>query len=469
MRFHDRERELALLEELDAIKPSFLVILGRRRVGKTELVRRFIRERRSLYLYVDDRKGPALLLSEFTEQVRSQLGVPDYVSFDTFEGLFRFLMTEAGDAVVAIDEFQRFEAIDPSVVTSLQDLWDSEGKETGPFLIASGSSMGMMHRIFLERGAPLFKRADNVVTLRPFDLASVFDVLEGMGIRKVETKVDLFCLFGGMVHYYNQMERYGTDSLRTTINRLVLDDLAPLRNEVRDILVEGFGRKHTTYFEILAAIAQGRYTVSEIGEVVSVKSSSLSPYLSDLREVLQLVDHSVPVLEDPVRSKKGRYTLKDNFFRFYFKFIFPNSSLYEVGSYGRLREIIQAGWGDHKGNTFEAEARSILSPVLATEFPEVGWFWDRKGNEIDLVGVDPRGRRMLLVEVKTKRLRETAARRVLRDLEGKTRHVPYQPREVLLGLVTLGVEGRKDLEAEGYWVWELEDLTRASRGSPLDR
>ncbi|NIP35789.1 MAG: ATP-binding protein, partial [Thermoplasmata archaeon] len=70
-------------------------------------------------------------------------------------------MTEAGDAVVAIDEFQRFEAIDPSVVTSLQDLWDSEGKETGPFLIASGSSMGMMHRIFLERGAPLFKRADN--------------------------------------------------------------------------------------------------------------------------------------------------------------------------------------------------------------------------------------------------------------------------------------------------------------------
>ena len=77
MRFHDRERELALLEELDAIKPSFLVILGRRRVGKTELVRRFIQGRRSLYLYVDDRKGPEPLLSEFSEQVRSQLGLPE--------------------------------------------------------------------------------------------------------------------------------------------------------------------------------------------------------------------------------------------------------------------------------------------------------------------------------------------------------------------------------------------------------
>ena len=467
MRFYNRERELALLEELDAIRPSFLVILGRRRVGKTELIREFIKDRRSLYLYVDDRKGPELLLSEFSEQVRSQLGFPEYVSFDTFDGLLRFLMTGAGDAVVVIDEFQRLEAIDPSVVTSLQDLWDREGKERGPFLIASGSSMGMMHRIFLGSGAPLFKRADNVVTLRPFSLASVFDVLEGIGVGKAETKVDLFCLFGGMVHYYNQMERYGAKSLRSTLDRLVLDDLAPLRNEVRDILVEGFGRKHATTFEILAAIADGRHTMSEIGDVVSVKASSLSPYLGDLRDVLQLVDHSVPVLEDPVRSKKGRYTLRDNLFRFYFRFIFPNSSLYEVGSYDRLREIIQAGWGDHKGKAFEAEARSILSPRLATEYSNVGWFWDRRGNEIDLVGIDGKGRRMLLVEMKAKRLRFAEARRVLRDLEAKARHVPYQPREVLLGLVACGVEGMEDLEAEGVRVWELEDLLEASRGSPL--
>jgi AAA+ ATPase superfamily predicted ATPase len=467
MRFYDREREMALLEELDAIKPSFLVILGRRRVGKTELIRRFIRDRRSLYLYVDDRKGPELLLSEFSDQVRSQLALPEYVSFESFEALFGFLMTEAGDSVVAIDEFQRLEAIDPSIVTTLQDLWDREGRDRGPFLVASGSSMGMMHRIFLKSGAPLFKRADNVVTLRPFSLASVFDVLDGMGISRIETKVDLFCLFGGMVYYYNQMERYKARSLRTALNRLVLDDLAPLRNEIRDILVEGFGRQHATYFEILAAIAEGRHTKSEIGEVVSVKASSLSPYLNDLREVLQLVDHSVPVLEDPRRSKKGRYTLRDNFFRFYFRFIFPNSSLYEVGSYDRIIEIIEAGWGDHRGKAFEGEVRSILSPVLATEFGQVGWFWDRRRNEIDLVGIDVRKRKMLLVEVKASRLRETKAKRVLTDLEAKASHVPFEEKELDLGLVAIGVEGREDLEAEGHRVWELEDVLDASRGSPL--
>lgn len=469
MKFHDREREMALLEELDGIRPSFLVLLGRRRVGKTELVRRFIQDRRSLYLYVDDRKGPDLLLSEFTEQVRSQLGLPDYVAFESFDGLFMFLMTEAGDAVVAIDEFQRFEAVDPSVVTTLQDLWDRLGRERGPFLIVSGSSMGMMHRIFLERGAPLFKRADNVVTLRPFGMASTFDVLEGMGVGKVAERLDLFCLFGGMVHYYNQMERLGARSLRTALDRLVLDDLAPLRNEVRDILVEGFGRRHATYFEVLAAIAGGRSTLTEIGEVVSVKATSLSPYLGDLRDVLQLVEHSVPVLEDPRRSKKGRYSLSDNFFRFYFRFIFPNSSLYEVGAYERLQEIIAAGWGDHKGRAFEAEVRSILSPQLATEFPEVGAFWDRHRNEIDLVGVDRGSRRMLLVEVKAGSLRASAARRVLRDLEAKASRVPFEAREVVLGLVAQDVEGREDLEVEGHRVWEIRDLLDASRGSPLQR
>ncbi len=469
MRFYDREREIALLEELDGMRPSFLVILGRRRVGKTELVRRFLDGRRSIYLYVDDRKGKDLLLREYTGHVKAQLGLPDYVAFDTFEALFEFLLSEAGDAVVAIDEFQRFEAIDPSIVTGLQDLWDRVGRERGPFLIASGSSMGMMHRIFLDRGAPLFKRADNVVTLRPFGMASVFEVLEGMGVSSDGAKVDLHCLFGGMVHYYNLMERYRVKGLGAALDRLVLDDLAPLRNEVRDILVEGFGRKHATYFEVLAAIAEGRSTKSGIGDVVHVKASSLSPYLSDLRDVLHLMEHAVPVLDDPRRSKRGRYILKDNFFRFYFRFIFPNSSLYEVGAYDRLRGIIDAGWGAHKGKAFEAEVGACLTPGLATEFPRVGGYWDRSGNEVDLVGLRPKDRRMLLVEVKAKRLTRARARRAIRDLADKAQVVPYEAREVELGLAALKVDGREDLEAEGVRVWELEEILEASRVSPLVR
>jgi AAA+ ATPase superfamily predicted ATPase len=468
MRFYNREKEMALLEELNGVKPSFLVILGRRRVGKTELIRRFIDGKRSLYLYVDDRKGKDLLLSEFTAYVRSQLGLPDYITFDTFDSLFEFLLVEAGDMVVAIDEFQRFETIDPSIVTALQDLWDRLGRESGAFLIASGSSIGMMHRIFLEKGAPLFKRADNVVTLRPFGLASVFEVLDGMGVNGVGAKVDLHCLFGGMVYYYILMERYKAKSLTTALGRLVLDDLAPLRNDVRDILVEGFGRKHATYFEILAAIAEGRSTKSEIGDVVHVKATSLSPYLNDLREILHLVEHTVPILDDPRRSKKGRYVLKDNFFRFYFRFIFPNSSLYEIGAYDRLHEIIAAGWGDHKGKAFESEVRACLSPHLSMEFSQVGSFWDRKGTEIDLVGLNHKEREMLLVEIKARKLTRAKARRVLRDQEAKVPLIPYEAKKVNLGLAAIAVEGKADLEAEGYRVWELEDILKASRGSHLN-
>jgi AAA+ ATPase superfamily predicted ATPase len=468
MRFYDRERELTLLEELDGAKPSFLVILGRRRVGKTELIRRFIEGKRSLYLYVDDRKGADLLLSEYAAYVKAQLDLPDHISFETFASLFDFLLTEAGDVVVAIDEFQRFEDVEPSIVTSLQDIWDRLGRGSHAFLIASGSSMGMMHRIFLDSGAPLFKRADNVVTLRPFGLAGVFEVLDDIGVRGEVAKVDLHSLFGGMVYYYNLMSRYKTKTLDAALEKLVLDDLAPLRNEVRDILVEGFGRKHATYFEILAAIAEGRTTKSEIGDVVQVKASSLSPYLNDLRDVLHLVDHKVPVLDDPRRSKKGRYVLKDNFFRFYFRFLFPNSGLYEVGAYDRLREVIDAGWGDHKGKTFESEVRDILTPHLTVDFPRVGAHWDRRGNEVDLVGIEHDERRMILVEIKAGKLSQTKARTILRDLEAKVSKVPYEARQVDLGLTAVKVDGRTDLEEEGFRVWELPDILEASRMSPLN-
>ena len=270
-----------------------------------------------------------------------------------------------------------------------------------------------------------------------------------------------------MVFYYNLMERYKVKSLGAAIDRLILDDLAPLKNEVRDILVEGFGRKHSTYFEILAAIAEGRSTKSDIGNVVHVKARSLSPCLNDLRDVLHLVEHAVPILDDPRRSKRGRYLLKDNFFRFYFRFIFPNSSLYEVGAYDRLREVIDAGWGAHKGTAFEGEVRSCLSSLLVMEYPKVAPYWDRKGNEIDLVGLRHKDRRMLAIEIKAKKLSPKKARSVIHDLEAKLPTVPYEAREVTLGLAALSVGGRRDLEAEGHRIWELKDILEASRGRPL--
>jgi hypothetical protein len=458
MRFYNREKELALLEGLDGNRPSFVVITGRRRVGKTALIERFIEGRRSIYLFVDDKKGRDVLLAEFTGLVRDLLGLPDYVRFESLSRLLRYLLEEAGDVVVAIDEFQRLRKADPPFVTELQAIWDQRREASKAYLLASGSSMGMMRDIFLDSGAPLFKRADNVITLRPFSMGGAFDLMAGLGVKDPVERLDLFCLFGGMAYYYALMGRYRATSLHEALDRLLLSELAPLRNEVRDVMVEEFGREHPTYFEILSALAAGKCTKKEIGDVTHIEATSLSPYLFDLIDLLGLVEHVVPVTERPRASKKGRYRLKDNFFRFFFTFIYPNASLYEANAYGRLGKTIKAGWGTFRGRAFEAAAVEALRSPLLEEYPLVGPFWDRKGNELDLVALDRTRRRMLVAEAKARRMSKAEADEVLGGLQERAQIVPFKARTVSYGIIALAVEGRAALEREGHRVWELGDI-----------
>ena len=465
MEFYDREEELALLEEFDRKRPSFIVLTGRRRVGKTAILRRLIEGKRALYLYVDDRKGREVQLSEFTAVARERLRLPDHTRFDTLAGLLRYLVEEAGDIIVAIDEFQRLQRTDPPLMTELQDIWDGRPKGSGAYLLASGSSMGMMRRVFLDTGAPLFKRADNIITVRPFTMAGAFEMMAGLGIKDLGERLDLFCLFGGMAYYYAMMERYGATSRREAMDRLVLDEMAPLRNEVRDVMVEEFGREHPTYFEILSALAQGKCTKKEIGDLTHVEATSLSPYLSDLIDLLGLVEHVVPATERRERTKKGRYRVKDSFFRFYFTFIYPNASLYEIGARDRLRGLIEEGWGAFRGRAFETAAIDSLRPSLVEEYPVVGPYWDRKGNELDLVAIDLGRKRMLVAEVKSTRLSRKEASRVLDEVRERAGIVPFEAERTDLGVVAVAVDGRAALEREGHRVWELGDLLAAGRGA----
>jgi AAA+ ATPase superfamily predicted ATPase len=467
MEFFDRDRELALLEEFDGKRPSFIVITGRRRVGKTAILRRFIEGKRAVYLYVDEKKSRDVVLAEFTGLVREALGLPEYVRYDSLAGLLRYLIEEAGEVVVAIDEFQRLERIDPPLMTELQDLWDRRPDGSGTYLLASGSSMGMMRRIFTESGAPLFKRSDNIITIKPFTMAGAFEMMAGLGIRDTEQRLELFCLFGGMAYYYAMMERYGATTLGRALDRLLLSELAPLRTEVRDVMVEEFGKEHPTYFEILSALAQGKCTKKEIGDATHVEATSLSPYLSDLIDLLGLVEHVVPATDRKGRSKRGRYRIKDNFFRFYFAFIYPNASLYEVGAFDRLGTLIKDGWGTFRGRSFETAAVEALRHELALGFPVVGPYWDRWGNEVDLVAIDRARGRMLLAEIKSRRVPRRESSMMLEQLGKKAAIVPFKAKVMELGLVAPTVDGRAALEREGHRVWELGDLLALGGGAKV--
>ena len=457
--FYNREKELELMELLNRSKPSFLVITGKRRVGKTELIKQFSKNRKTVYFFVDSNKSIDILMDEFDKLLREELDLPDYINVKEPENFLKFITSYDRDLVIAIDEFQRFLKIYPSFITQLQRYWDMKADNCKVFLIVSGSSIGMIRKIFIEAQAPLFKRADNILTLLPFTVRETFDMLDDMGITDIQEKLNLYFLFGGTVYYYRLFEKYQCTSFLDALEKLVFSDFAPLKDEVRDILIEEFGKEHSTYYEIISAISQGKCSKSEISEMTHVSSSSLSPYFYDLADLLGIVEHRIPITDSPKKSKRGRYFLKDNFFRFYGRFIYPALSQYMGGKYDSVMDNALQEWQSYTGKLFEDMIRELITEEISSDYPEIGSWWNRKGDEIDILAINREKRKILAIEIKNKELTGNDARRVLNSTAEKVKLVgEVSGMKFKIGIAARKIEDRKSLESEGFFVWELEDL-----------
>ncbi len=456
MKFYDREKELELMERLNRTKPGFLVVTGRRRVGKTELIKEFIRQRIALYYFVDSNKSIEVLMREFGQYTAETLKLPPYVKIDTPESLIDFLFSHDSDIVAVFDEFQRFQKLYPAFITQLQKNWDMRGRESKLFLITSGSSVGMIKKIFLEGGAPLFKRADNIVSLQPFSVQQIFQVLDDLGIKSLNDKLNLYFLFGGTIYYYRLLEKYDCKNLEDAFASLVFNDLAPLRREMGDVLIEEFGKEHATYYEIISAMAEGKASQKEIADFTHISPSSLPPYIDELIDLLGIVEHRVPVTEDK-RSKKGRYFLRDNFFRFYARFIYRNMSLYQAGRYDLLTEKTMSEWNAFTGWAFEEMVREILGEELSGEYDRIGSWWNRRGDEIDLLGLGKN--KVLAVEIKNTELSADEAMYLIEKMKEKLDLVKGLPDKMTLGVAARKIDGKDELISKGVFVWDLDTLS----------
>lgn len=403
MRFFDREMQLERLRTIrtqSGETSQFTVLTGRRRIGKTELVKRAFDRDGFVYLFVS-RKSEPDLVEGFIEELNRVF--PEAVSCEirTLEGFFRevFKFARSTNLTVFIDEFQDFVRVNPSVFSILQGLWDREHDRCRLNLIVCGSVNSLMNRIFRDRKEPLYGRQTAMMRLEPFTPQTLKEILRFHSPRFApEDLLALWTFTGGVAKYVALLMDAGATTFRAMLNAVVAEDSFFL-DEGRTLLGDEFGKGYSVYFSILSAIARGATVRNEIEQIVG---RQVGGYLTRLEEDYHLVGRTVPF--GAANSRMTRYRISDSFYRFWFRFVFRYEYMVQAGAFDLLRKVVKRDYPAFSG--FALESYFVAKFAQSGDWGRIGNWWDRKGeNEIDIIADNELTGKMVVAEVKRDRRR----------------------------------------------------------------
>ena len=396
---------------------------GRRRVGKTELLREFCKEKRHLF-FVSTLSSDGHQLAGFSQQIwaYTHSQVPEGFTFPSWEAAFRGLTELPGRPVVVMDEFTYLISGNKAIPSILQKVWDEGLKDSRVFLILCGSYVGMMEREILAYRAPLYGRRTASRYLLPVDLPTAAQFFPAYS---AERQIEIWSVLGGMPYYLQIFE--DSAGVLANIRRHILDTQGRLYNEPRLVLMEEL-REPRNYFSILRAIAEGRTRLNEIALASGVgNGSKTAQYLSILQE-MRLVSRRVPATEtQPAKSKKGIYEFTDPFLRFWFRYVQPNVGSLELGlADAVLAERVRPTFAAFAGRAFEQAARDYVARLArANALPfvpdRIGSWWDRQA-EIDVMAVGEDEQAILLGECKWSP--RPLGTNILKELQAKAGKLP---------------------------------------------
>lgn len=399
MKFYDRKHELTLLQESASQSfesAVFTVLTGRRRVGKTSLITQSLADEEFAYLFVS-KDSEALLCQSFQKELETQLGLSIYGEVSKFKDLFEIVMREAQHRHlnIVIDEFQTLYKINPTIFSDIQNIWDRYKRTAKINLIVLGSIQTLMKRIFEDKAEPLYGRPTSKFTLRPFTIEVMKEIMHDA--NPGYSAEDLLCLYtitGGVAKYIELLIDAKCYTKEKMLNYVCRQDSYFL-TEGKDLLCQEFSGEFATYFSILQVMAGGKTKRSEID---SVLQKDMGAYLQNLEGRYELISRMKPLFAKQ-NGKVTSYEIRDNFLRFWFRFIYPYQSLIERNLFSLLRSNIATNYEGFTGRTLE---RYFQDKLMETEqFTRVGNWWDRKGqNEIDLIAVNEFDHTGVVAEVK---------------------------------------------------------------------
>lgn len=408
MPFVGRTSELQLLDDLyHRPGAQFLLLYGRRRVGKTSLLQHWLTSRAiGPYLYwmatqtsaVNQIRGLSQALFQYQHPATPIPPTFSYASWDAVAAEVQRL-AQSRPFVLVLDEFTYVMQADPEVPSLLQRAWDLHWKNTQLRLILTGSLAGMIQRTALDYHSPLYGRATARLKLQPLPFPALAELLPRF---TSEQRVAAYTITGGIPAY---LELFDDNlNLLNNLRRRIVTPANVMLSDAVFLLHEQLDEPRN-YMALLEVIAAGYHQLSEIAVMAGLERSNVAKYLGVLRE-LGYVERQVPAtVRHPERSHRGRYVISDPYLRFYFRFLRPHLTEIERGRSQAVLELLHDHLIDFIGtHTFEELCRDWLAAQADTGdlsfVPErIGSFWSKTA-QIDVVAINWRTRDLLLGECK---------------------------------------------------------------------
>lgn len=398
MKFYDREQEIELLQRIESRSVTtarMTTVVGRRRVGKTTLLKVAFKQTPVLYFFIA-KKNEVLLCDEFTIEVQEKLGF-SLGNFQRFTDLFQSIMqlSEKINFTLVIDEFQEFENINRSVFSDMQNIWDSYKDQSTMNLILCGSIYSLMKRIFENSQEPLFGRATSKIMLKPFDIKTVKEILGDYNSGYSNEDLLAFYMVTGGVAKYIELLVMNEAFTKSAILDEMFKDNSIFLNEGRDVLIEEFGKDYANYFSILSLIASSKNDRSSMESILNI---SVGGYLDRLENDFNIIKRIRPFMAKE-GSRNIRYRIEDNFLNFWFRFNYKYRSAIEISNYDYVRGIVERDYEVFSGLVLEKYLRQNL--IESKQYSDIQGYWDSKGeNEIDIVAINEMDKRLEFYEVK---------------------------------------------------------------------
>lgn len=425
MKFYNREIETETLQRIERLSKDnaqMTVITGRRRIGKTTLIRHASTEIPFIYFFVG-RKSETLLCAELTDIVKETLG-EELGTFNSMSKLFSALMNIScrRNFTLVFDEFQNFAQVNDAFFSDMQDIWDRTKDNSRINLILSGSLYSMMNRIFDDRKEPLYGRATNRIKLQPFTINTLKEIMSDY--HSEFTADDLLAFYmvtGGVAKYVEQLVIQQAFT-KEDIVKSVLGYGSYFINEGKDVLSDEFGKEYGNYFSVLSSIADGYTSRGDITNTTGVESGG---YLAKLETVYDLIERSKPYLSAE-GTRNNRYLIKDNFLNFWFRFVYKYRSAIEFGNLEYVQQKVLADYETYSGH--------ILERYFRQKYKETGLYnivtnyWEKgNANEIDLIAVNEVDKEVVIGECKRnpKRISLNVLQEKAADIQAKQKKFRY--------------------------------------------